>query len=325
MKYSKPFLRKLYTMMVRIRLFEEKLAEEVLAGNIKTPCHLYVGQEAIATGVCAALRKRDYIFGTHRSHGHFLAKGGDMKPLMAEIYGKATGCSRGRGGSMHLGDLDHGFLGAQPLVAGTIPLAVGTALASSIKKDHRVTVAFFGDGATEEGVFHEALNFAGIKKLPIIFICENNFYSSHLNLKERRQNNIYKHGVMAGMPGIRIDGNDVLEVYEAAKRAVAHAKSGKGAFFIEAVTYRLKGHVGAHDNIADQDIRDIRNPKEVEKWLRKEPIGRFEKYLKASGAMNDLDFQKIEEVTQKEVDNAYRFAMKSPYPKPSELTKYVFS
>ncbi len=310
--------------MVRIRLFEDKLAEEVLAGNIKTPCHLYIGQEAIAVGACAALKKSDYVFGTHRSHGHFLAKGGAMKPLMAEIYGKATGCSRGRGGSMHLVDLENGFMGAQPLVAGTIPLAVGAALGSQIKKDKRVTVAFFGDGAVDEGAFHESLNFAAIKNLPVIFICENNLYSSHLHIRERRKNNIWEQASSVGITAVRVDGNDILKVYEAAKKAVSHARSGKGVFFIEAMTYRLRGHVGAHDNIADQDIRDIRNPKEVKAWLAKEPIWKFKKYLKTHGVLNENDFQKIEEAAQKEVEEAYKFMERSPYPKPSELPDYVF-
>jgi len=193
-------LLSLYRSMLRIRHFEEKLAEGVLAKEVRTPCHLYVGQEAVAAGICEGLTKEDRVFGTHRSHGHYLAKGGDMNALMAEIYGKKTGCSGGHGGSMHIIDTEVGFAGAQPLVAGTIPVAVGSALAAQIREEDSVTVVFFGDGAVEEGVFHEAMNFAGLRKLPLIFVCENNLYSSHLHIDERRaMNNIYETGKLFNM------------------------------------------------------------------------------------------------------------------------------
>lgn len=310
--------------MVRIRLTEDCLADGVLSGKIICPCHLYVGQEAIAAGICASLKTTDYVFGTHRSHGHYIAKGGSIKSLIAEVYGKETGSSRGRGGSMHLVDTRHGFMGAQPLVAGTIPLAVGSALASKIKKEKRVTVVFFGDGATEEGVFHESVNFAAIKKLPVIFVCENNFYSSHLHIRERRANNIYEHGPLAGITGLRIDGNDALHIYETAKAAVAKARVGNGPTLIEAVTYRLRGHVGAHDNVKDQDVRDIRDPEEIAGWLKKEPIGRFKKYLIKNKIADEKITEQIKKKAAKEVEAALRFAEKSPYPNPKTLTNYVF-
>src|SRR5207237_8695910 len=189
----------------------------------------YIGQEAIAAGVCAALEIRDYAWGGHRSHGHYLAKGGNLRAMMAELFGKATGCSGGRGGSMHLVAPEVGILGTVPLVAATIPLAVGAALASKLRDDRRVSVAFFGDGALEEGHFHESMNLAALYRLPVIFVCENNFYASHMSLAERRaEDNITKSGDAHGIPGVVIDGNDVAAVYESARQAVACARQGEG-------------------------------------------------------------------------------------------------
>ena len=213
MEYATSFLEHLYRTMVRIRYCEESLVDPILNKEVVCPCHLYSGEEAVATGICASLSDRDYVFGTHRSHGHFLAKGGSMREMVAEIYGRATGCSRGRGGSMHLIDPEKGMLGAAPVVAGTIPLALGAALASFIRGDDRVTVSFFGDGASGEGVLYESMNFAALKKLPVLFVCENNFYSTHLPIREcRAQGSIYKVAEPFCVPGYQVDGNDVLQV-----------------------------------------------------------------------------------------------------------------
>jgi acetoin:2,6-dichlorophenolindophenol oxidoreductase subunit alpha len=179
MRYSKKLLKNLYKRMILIRICEESFVEPILSDEVRCPCHLYSGEEAVATGICASLTDRDYIFGNHRSHGHYLAKGGGLKELVAEIYCRESGCSCGRGGSMHLIDPEKGVLGVAPIVAGTVSLALGAALASSIRRDDRVTVSFFGDGATGEGVLYESLNFAALKKLPIIFVCENNLYATH--------------------------------------------------------------------------------------------------------------------------------------------------
>src|SRR5205823_7507370 len=207
-------LRAMYVTMLRIRVCEERLAELLVAKEVGCPTHLYTGQEAVAAGVCAALLREDYVFGGHRSHGHYLAKGGDLKELIAEIYGKATGCSKGRGGSMHLVAPEVGILGTVPLVAATIPLAVGTALASKLRGDDRVSVSFFGDGATEEGHFHESLNLAAVYRLPVLFVCENNLYSSHMHLLERRAcDNVDRAGEAHGLPSVRVDGNGVVAVY----------------------------------------------------------------------------------------------------------------
>lgn len=323
-KYSKKFLEGLYRMMLRIRLCEESLVEPILKGEIKTPCHLYSGQEAVATGVCAALNERDYVFGNHRSHGHYLAKGGGIAEMIAEIYGKATGCARGRGGSMHLIAPEKGMLGAAPIVAGTISLALGAALASAIRKDNRVTVSFFGDGATGEGVFYESLNFAALKKLPIIFACENNFYATHMPLHDCSScHDIYKTGIPFGIPSFRVDGNDVLKVYDMAVRAVELCRTGEGPVFIEFLTYRLRGHVGPDDNIQGEHT-DIRPIKEVEEWKKRDPIKKFERVLLKNSVTTKNEIAKIKRDVQSEVEKAYAFVENSSYPERGELSAYVF-
>ncbi|MDL1957543.1 MAG: thiamine pyrophosphate-dependent dehydrogenase E1 component subunit alpha [Candidatus Desulfofervidus auxilii] len=322
--YSKNFLISLYKTMLKIRLCEESLVEPILKGKIKTPCHLYTGEEAIATGVCAALDKNDYIFGNHRSHGHYIAKGGNLKQLIAEIYCKETGCSRGRGGSMHVVAPEVGFLGAAPIVAGTISLAVGAALASKIRGDKRVSVSFFGDGATGEGVFYESLNFAALKKLPIIFACENNFYSTHMPLRECRfKDNIYESGIPFGVPSYKIDGNNVLEVYEATKKAVEMCRIGEGPVLLEFVTYRLRGHVGPDDNIQGLHT-DIRPKEEVEEWKKKDPLEIFKTFLLKKQVLTKDEIDKMKFEIESEVKEAHLFAQKSPYPNEKELCKYVF-
>jgi len=310
--------------MIKIRLVEESFVEPIVKGEIKTPCHLYTGEEAIATGVCATLNLDDRVFGNHRSHGHYLAKGGSLKKMVAEIYSRKTGCAKGRGGSMHLCAPDVGMMGAAPIVGGTISLAVGSALASKIKKDKRVTVSFFGDGATGEGVLYESLNFASLKKLSIIFACENNLYSTHMPINEcRPDSDIYKIALPFDIKSFRVDGNDVLKVYEIAKKSVEMCRSGKGPVFIEFLTYRLRGHVGPDDNIQGTHT-DIRPKSEIEKWRKKDPLKKFEKYLIKNKIIAEQELKSIKKEIEKEVITAHNFAKNSPYPKKSELTKYVF-
>lgn len=310
--------------MVRIRICEESFIEPILSGEIRCPVHLYSGEEAIATGVCLALSVKDYVFGTHRSHGHYLAKGGDMQGLIAEIYGKETGCSRGRGGSMHLISPEMGMVGSAPIVAGTISLALGAALASSIRREKRVTVSFFGDGATGEGVLYESLNFAALKRLPIIFVCENNFYATHMPIREcRPQNNIFKIGKPFGIQSHRVDGNDVLKVYEVSKNAVGLCRKGRGPVFIEFMTYRLRGHVGPDDNIQGTHT-DIRSKEELEKWRKKDPVKKFEKFLIKNRILGEEELRRIKWEAEEEVKEAHRYAKMSHYPKPEELVKNVF-
>ena len=313
-------LRGMYVSMLRIRLFEERVAELVEAGEIKTPCHLYIGQEAIAVGVCAALERDDYVWGGHRSHGHYLAKGGDLRAMMAELHGKATGCSKGRGGSMHLVAPEVGILGTVPLVAATIPMAVGAALATQLRRDARVSVSFFGDGATEEGHFHESLNIASVYRLPVLFVCENNLYSSHMQLLERRAcDNIDRAGEAHGLPGVRVDGNDVIAVYRAAAVAVERARRGEGPALLECRTYRWRGHVGAS---WDMDV-GVKRRDEFKDWLSKDPIARAGQQLRALGA-EELELDRVVHHVRREVDEAVTFARESPYPAVSGLLEHVY-
>lgn len=310
--------------MMTIRLCEESLVGPILKKEILTPCHLYSGQEAVATGVCASLNETDYIFGSHRSHGHYLAKGGSLKALVAEVYCRETGCSKGRGGSMHVVAPEAGMMGSAPIVAGTISLAIGVALVSQIRKDGRITVSFFGDGATGEGVLFESLNFAALKKLPIIFACENNYYSTHLPVAEHRPDRkISDIGKSFGVKSFRVDGNDVLKVYETAHKAVHSCREGNGPVFIEFSTYRLRGHVGPSDNIQGNHT-DIRPKEEVEKWKKRDPIKRFKTYLIRNKKFDSKYLEKIDHEIAEEVKAAHEFAKQSPYPDPKELTRYVF-
>jgi len=321
-KYSNEFLQQLYRTMLRIRLCEESFIEPILNRDVCCPVHLYSGEEAISAGICSALSEGDYIFGNHRSHGHFLAKGGSMSELVAEIYCRETGCSRGRGGSMHLIDPDNGMLGSAPIVAGTISLALGAALAASIRKDSRITVCFFGDGATGEGVLYESLNFAALKKLPIIFACENNFYATHMPVQECRvKNNIYKIAEPFCIESHEIEGNDVLDVYEMGQKAVEKCREGQGPVFLEFLTYRVCGHVGPDDNIQGSHI-DIRPKEEVEKWLQNDPIKKFEHYLIDYQFTDKQELDEIRKEAEVEVADAHMFAKNSPHP--DELTKYVY-
>ena len=310
--------------MVRIRICEESFVEPILKGEVRCPVHLYSGQEAIATGVCFSLSEKDYVFSSHRSHGHYLAKGGSITQLVAEIYGKEAGCSRGRGGSMHVIAPEIGILGSAPIVAGTIPLAVGAALASKIRKEKKVTVSFFGDGASGEGVLYESLNFAALRGLPIILACENNFYSTHMPIREcRPENNIFEIGKPFCIQSYRVDGNDILKVYEVSKKAVGQCRKGQGPVLIEFITYRLRGHVGPDDNI--QGIHtDIRAEEEIEKWRKKDPIRRFEAFLIKNKIFRKDTLERIDLEVEKEVEEAHQFAKESPYPKAEELMKYVF-
>lgn len=307
----------MYETMLRIRRFEEVVGDYVLKGEIQTPCHLYIGEEAVATGVCLALKKEDYIFGTHRSHGHYIAKGGDIKKLMAEIFCKKTGCSGGKGGSMHVIASEVGLLGTAAIVAASIPIAVGAALSSNIKRQNRVSVSFFGDGAVNEGVFYEALNFASLKKLPVIFICENNLYSTHMPIRETlADTNIAKKAKVFNMPGIQIDGNDVTKVYQTTKAAVNRARKGGGPTLIECKTYRWRGHVGPQDDLD----KGLRTKKELDSWIKKCPIKRLEKVLKISKIQKEKIAKKIE----KEIEEAVIFAKRSPYPEKKEIFNDVF-
>lgn len=325
MPYSKEELCDFYRSMLRIRVCEEGFVDPILSREIRCPVHLCSGEEAIATGVCSALEPGDYVFGNHRSHGHYLAKGGDLRAMVAEVFCKETGCSGGRGGSMHLIDPACGMLGSAPIVAGTISLALGAAMASWIRGSGEVAVSFFGDGATGEGVLCESLNFAALNKLPMIFVCENNLYSTHLPIDAIRvSRTIYKLGLPFGEKSYRVDGNDVLKVHEQAKKAVELCRRGEGPVFLECLTYRQRGHVGPDDNVQGTHT-DIRPPAEIRRWLKKDPIKRLEAHLLGEGILTEVELQTVRTEVAREVRDAFDFARQSPFPAQEELTRYVFS
>lgn len=307
--------------MLLIRLAEEELARSVEAGEIRCPVHLYTGQEAVATGVCLQLEQKDFVFGTHRSHGHFLAKGGDLKAMIAEIYGRSTGCARGRGGSMHVIDPER-HIYATPIVGATIPHAVGAALAAVRQGTGAVAVAFFGDGAVEEGRFCESLGLAALYQLPVLFVCENNLYASHMPLAARRRNpDIYRLGEAFGLPGVRVDGNDVCAVYLAAQDALQRARRGDGPTLLECLTYRWRGHVGPNYDLD----KGLRSPEELAAWQARCPIRRLGQRLVEQGIQNQAQLDTIQQQVAGEVEQAWSFARTSPPPDPNELLDFVWA
>jgi pyruvate dehydrogenase E1 component alpha subunit len=314
---------KLFYEMLRIRMVEEKIAELYSEWEMRCPVHLCIGQEAIPVGVCANLAKEDYVFSNHRSHGHYLAKGGDLNAMMAEIYGKATGCSKGKGGSMHLIDLSAGFLGATPIVASTIPIAVGTAFGSLMLKSKRVTVVFFGDGATEEGVLYESLNFAVLKRLPVIFVCENNAYSvySPLSVRQPKGREIYLLAKSQGMDSYQGDGNDILEVDKLASQAIRKARKGAGPTFLEFKTYRWREHCGPN---YDNELR-YRKKSELKKWIQLDPIKRLRKKLISEGIISNQGLNKLASDLEAEICSAFKFAKESPFPEEQSLLDHVYA
>jgi pyruvate dehydrogenase E1 component alpha subunit len=317
-----PVLVDILRRMTRIRTFEEKLVSLFQANEIVCPIHLYVGQEAIAAGVCAALTDDDYVFSTHRSHGHYIAKGGSLPRLMAEVLCREDGCSHGRGGSMHITDVGRGFIASAAIVAGTIPLAVGAALKAKMMGETRVSVAFFGDGATDEGVFYECVNFAALNKLPVLFACENNLFSTHLPVF-MRQSNVALSEKMAGfgLPSRRVDGNDASEVYLAAFQMIQEAREGRGPSFLECMTYRWYSHVGAW---RDLDV-GFRKKAEVESWMRRDPIDAAKRYLNANRPESRDGVSRMAAAVAEEVEEALSFARKSSAPSVSTLASGLFA
>jgi pyruvate dehydrogenase E1 component alpha subunit len=304
--------------MFRIRRAEEIIAELVERGEARCPCHLYIGQEAVAVGVCAALEREDTVWGGHRSHGHYLAKGGSVEGLFAEVLGKAGGCSGGRGGSMHLFDGAAGILGTVPIVAATVPLAAGAALAAKLRGSTQVAVTFFGDGTLEEGHVHETMNLAALYRLPLIFVCENNLYASHMHWSERRAaDNLDQAGAFHSVPGARVDGNDVEAVFRAASQAVERARSGGGPALLECRTFRWRGHVGAS---TDLDV-GVQRRGELAEWLDRDPLRRAADALAECG-VEDLagESARIED----EIQRALRLARFAPGPAPARLMDHVF-
>lgn len=317
---SREKLLELYTAMLKVRMVEEKVVSNYPQQEMRCPTHLSIGQEAAAAGVCVALDKDDAALSTHRCHGHYLAKGGSIPGLFAELYGRVTGCAKGKGGSMHLLDVEQGFMGASAIVGGTIPMGAGLAWAFQLKGLDRVAVAFFGDGATEEGVFHESLSFAALRKLPVIFVCENNFYATHSHVSVRRPvDNIFRQGEVYGIRGERVDGTDVVAVYQAAERAVQQCRRGEGPVLLEIKAYRWKEHVGPNFDHA----LGYRTKEELDQWMDKCPIKLHEERLTRSGLATAAELQAIRSGIAEEIEKAVAFAKASPFPSAEELTTDV--
>jgi len=288
---------------------------------MKTPIHLCIGQEAVAVGVCANLNKGDYISSTHRGHGHYLAKGGNLKRMIAELYCRETGCSKGRGGSMHLVDISVGHAGSSSIVGGCIPIATGLALAIQMKKQHAVSVAFFGDGAADEGVLYETVNFAILKRLPVIFIYENNQFSVYSHVSARQAGEAIFHAAPPDQMYTRIvDGNSVLDVYEAVKVAVNRAHGEQGPSFIECKTYRIRGHAGAGSDAA----LGYRTAEEIAAWEAKCPVLTFRNKLLSEQVITEQELIEMEKDINVEIDEAFSFAQESPLPKKEDLLLYLF-
>ncbi len=309
--------------MQLIRCAEELIGEMVTEGVAKTPCHLGIGQEAVAVGVASGLNATDRVFGNHRSHSQFLALGGDVYSLIAEVLGKADGASNGMGGSMHLYGASVGFQGSVPLVGATIPIAVGAALAAKMGGGQEVAVAFFGDGACEEGVFHESLNLASVYELPILFVVENNLFSSHLDIQLRQPSDSVARFAEAHRIQSRIvDGNDVVRVSAAAGELISRARAGGGPGFLEAVTYRLRGHVGPNEDI---DVGVHRKMQDVNAWKQRCPIKRLHAAMAGAGLITPDEFDEQSRGVMSEVRSAVDRARAAPYPDKSTLLDLVYS
>lgn len=313
----------LFRDMLRIRMIEEAIAELYPEQQMRCPVHLSVGQEATPVGVCAHLARTDYVMSNHRSHGHYLAKGGDLKAMLAELYGKATGCTGGKGGSMHLLDLAAGFLGAVPIVGSTIPMAVGAAWGSLLRGEPRVIVAFFGEAAVEEGVFHEAITFAALKKLPIVFVCENNLYSvySPMSVRQPANREVFHVAQGHGVPSRQGDGNDVLAVYRMAGEAIEDARRGAGPSFLEFMTYRWREHCGPYyDNTLG-----YRTEQEFEEWKTRCPIARFQAFLIDNRLLSQPEIEQMAQALRGEIEDAVAFAKTSPFPDRHMLMAHIYA
>ncbi len=317
-EYSKEMFLGIYEKMLRIRKFELRLTEYFTKGMLYGNIHTSIGQEAVAVGVCEALEQTDFMTSTHRGHGHSLAKGAKSDIMMAELFGKKTGYCKGKGGSMHVTDVSLGILGSNGIVGAGIPIATGSGLTSKIRGTKEVTVAFFGDAASNQGTFHESINMAAAWKLPVVYLCENNNYGVSVNIHNVTNNaNIAERARAYNIPGVTVDGNDPLAVYEAVKQAVKNAREGKGPSLVECMTWRMRGHY-------EGDPAAYR-PKEVtEEWGKKDPIDNFRVFL----LKNDIDEKEIiavEEGIEKEIEAAVQFALDSPLPDPSEVTTDVYA
>jgi TPP-dependent pyruvate/acetoin dehydrogenase alpha subunit len=324
MDIGKDLLLQMYRSMQRIRQFESRVRDLAMANEVPGFVHVSIGEEASAVGICAALRKTDRITSTHRGHGHLLAKGGGLKPMMAEIFGKRTGYCKGKGGSMHIVDFSLGILGANGIVGAGLPIATGSALAAVIAGRDDVTACFFGDGASNEGTFHESLNLAAVWKLPVVFVCENNGFGEFTPMATVTSvKDIAVRAQAYDIPGHIVDGNDVLEVYRYASEAVARARSGQGPTLLECKTYRWEGHVVGEQAFLGEGA--YRETAEIEAWKKRCPLLRFEKFVLEGGKITHGELDKIVTETQADLEEAVAFARSSALPDPSEVTDDVFA
>lgn len=320
---DKTLLIEMLRRMLRIRRFEERVIQLVERGEIVGAAHSYIGEEAVAVGACLALRDDDWITGNHRSHGHPIAKGGDVNKAMAELLGKSTGFCKGKGGSMHLADFSIGILGESGILGSSIPTAVGAALGSMLQGNDRVAVPFFGDGASNEGAFHESINLAAIWKLPVVFLCENNQYAVSSSFKKMvAAENISDRSAAYNIPGVLVDGQDVIAMYEAVSAAVARARSGQGPSLIEGRTYRYHDHSLGLGRIVRAPYRD---DEEVEQWKQRDPIGIHKERLLSQDIAAQGEIDLMEEEIMTEIDDAVEFARQSPYPEPSALFEDMYA
>lgn len=321
MKIAKSKLIDIYKTMLTIRLFEEQVVDLFARGQVPGFTHAYIGEEAIAAGVCAALRPDDYVSSTHRGHGHVIAKGADIKPMMAELCAKKTGYCKGKGGTMHIADMTIGILGANGVVGGGMPLAVGAGLSAKYRGTDQVSISFFGDAASNTGSFHESLNLASVWKLPVIFVCENNLYGISVSQKKHQAiKDVADRSVGYAMKGMVVDGMDAEAVYEAALGAVNRARAGRGPSLIECKTYRYRGH---HEGDPNQGER-YRTKEEIEKWKKKDPIKKFAKMLITKKIASKKMLVEMEKAVANEVKNAVEFASESPTPMPEELYEDLY-
>ena len=307
--------------MVRIRRFEETAGKMMEDGKIPGALHLYVGEEAVASGVMAHLSNEDQITSTHRGHGHLIAKGGEFDKMFAELFGRATGYCKGKGGSMHISNMELGMLGANGIVGGGPPIAMGAAFSNKFRKTNNVACCFFGDGASNEGSFHEAANMAGLYKLPALFVCENNGYGEYTpQANHQAIVDVADRAQGYGMPGVIVDGMDVVAVYEAAGEAIARARAGEGPTLLECKTYRYYDHVGVRGMGLS-----YRTDEEVEEWKKKDPIDLFESRLAEQGILSAADAQAVHDEVLAEIATAIKFAEDSPYPDPEAVTQDVYA
>ena len=319
--------KELYMLMLRrmmlIRKFDETVKDLVQSAELVGMAHCYIGEEAVAVGACTALRDEDYITGNHRSHGHPISKGGDVRRAMAELLGKATGYCKGKGGSMHLADFDIGILGESGIVASALPVAVGAAMGSKMQNTDRVVISFFGDGASNQGACHEAMNLASIWKLPVIFLCENNQYAVTTSFKETvSTENVSDRATAYNMPGVLVDGQDVMAMHEATVHAVQRARAGEGPTLLEAKTYRYEDHSEGLNRILREPYR---TEEEIEFWRQRDPIDLHSKWLLENDVANQEEIDKVQTNVYEAIDGALQFARESPYPDEADLFTDLFA